>query len=94
MPHIVLAAEPPLISTALPSARYKCSARSVSTRVIEPFTSVVSVDEVVVRVRDDVDERIAHADHVVAHLGRPVWIGHVGKRYRVGPSRGPLACAP
>ena len=37
-PHIVLAAEPPLISIALPSASYRYSARSVSTSVIEPLT--------------------------------------------------------
>ena len=42
-PHIVLAADPPLISTAEPSARYRCTARSVSISSIDPLTSACSV---------------------------------------------------
>src|SRR3954468_15230342 len=38
IPDIVLAAAPPLISMAPPSAWYRYSARSVSIRVIDPFT--------------------------------------------------------
>ena len=41
-PHTVLAAEPPLISTAVPSAAYSSAARSISTSVIDPFTSPCS----------------------------------------------------
>ena len=41
-PHIVFAAEPPLISTGEPSARYSCTARSVSMSSIDPLTRLCS----------------------------------------------------
>ena len=62
----MLAAEPPLISTAEPSARYSSTARSVSISSIEPLTSVVLGEERVAGVGDDVDEGVADADDVEA----------------------------
>src|SRR5215207_4856560 len=43
---MVLAADPPLISTAVPSARYSRTARSVSISSIEPLTSEWSARKV------------------------------------------------
>ncbi len=74
----MLAADPPLISIAPPSAWYRYSARSVSTSVIDPLTKLVLGDERVVGVGDHVDQRIADADDVVL---MPARVRHGATRY-------------
>ena len=93
-PHIVLAAEPPLISTAGPERLVQVHGPLGVDQRHRALDELVLVEERVVGVGDHVDEGVADADDVVAS-GMPRGTLRRDARPASGarPSRAPVRCA-
>ena len=81
-PHIVLAAEPPLISTAAAEGRVELDRPFGLDQLHRALDQAVVGEERVAGVGDDVDEGVADADHVVAGRRRSTRDRTSGRRAR------------